>query len=144
MSKHTPRPWTRKYQMPDEYTEPIERNCTFLVSGTCGVIALVIRSGCKTQTNPFIELNPEQFANAQLIVTAPDLLEALRESLEASRLAGIHQHPDGSNLPWYANGIAVLAKAEEVPCDHNEIVSTGDGPFAWKCNKCGHVYGKEG
>lgn len=27
-------------------------------------------------------------------------------------------------------------------CDHNEMVATGDKEHAWKCSKCGYVYGE--
>ncbi|HPM83480.1 MAG TPA: hypothetical protein PLF81_22405 [Candidatus Anammoximicrobium sp.] len=48
-----------------------------------------------------------------LIDAAPELLAALREALHAAKLATIHEHPDtADNLPWYAAGLAAIAKAE--------------------------------
>lgn len=29
------------------------------------------------------------------------------------------------------------------PCDHNEMIANHEPGYAWKCAKCGHVYGKE-
>lgn len=55
----------------------------------------------------------ETEANANLIAAAPELLQALRDSLESARLAAIHQKPDSAELcPWYARGLGVIAKAE--------------------------------
>jgi len=34
-------------------------------------------------------------------------------------------------------------RLREEKCDHNEMVETGDPEHAWKCAKCGHVYGSE-
>ena len=31
--------------------------------------------------------------------------------------------------------------AKQAACDHNEMVETGIKDFAWKCAKCGYVYG---
>lgn len=30
-----------------------------------------------------------------------------------------------------------------IPCDHNEMVATGDKHHAWKCAKCGYIYGDQ-
>jgi hypothetical protein len=120
--------WTIHTQGPDEPVYVIE------AEGMGRFIAL-LDGECKTRA--------EVLANAFLLASAPRLLEALRESLEAARLAGIHQHPDGDDLPWYTQGLAVIAEAKRDPCDHNEMVPTGNATYAWKCAKCGYVYGKE-
>jgi hypothetical protein len=32
----------------------------------------------------------------------------------------------------------------ELLCDHNEMIANDDPGVAWKCAKCGYVYGKQG
>ena len=34
-------------------------------------------------------------------------------------------------------------KPINISCSHNIMVATGDKRFAWKCAKCGYVYGKK-
>jgi hypothetical protein len=50
------------------------------------------------------------------------LLMAAKEAEEAARLAGIHQHPDGGNLPWYARLKAAIAacgrESADAPAAH--------------------------
>ena len=29
------------------------------------------------------------------------------------------------------------------PCDHNQMVATGEMDHAWKCAKCGYIYGDQ-
>jgi len=45
------------------------------------------------------------------ILAVNDLLVALRESLDSAKCAGIHDDPDGKPCPWYARGLAAIAKA---------------------------------
>jgi len=52
-------------------------------------------------------------ANARLIAAAPLLYEACKEAEEASRLAAIHDGPDGELLPWYKQLLAAIAAAEK-------------------------------
>ena len=38
--------------------------------------------------------------------------------------------------------LAHLASDAKANCDHNEMVPNSEPGYAWKCAKCGHVYGK--
>jgi len=92
-SKHTPEPWRLA-----DHGE--------IVAGTLrvGFVQPLGKNGILGATGQ---------ANGLLMDAAPELLAALREALDAAKLAAIHEHPDtADNLPWYAAGLAAIAKAE--------------------------------
>ncbi len=82
-----------------------------------------------------------------------DLEHNLRLLLERWRIAAIRQYEDSSDggkgascqLDECIEDIETLLLPAPEPCDHNEMVSNEGGPgypyYAWKCAKCGHVYG---
>jgi hypothetical protein len=101
MSKHTPGPWN---------TLPEEVDKTYIrVRGT--------RLGCRykvanVMTPDYVCVHPreaeETRANARLIAAAPDLLEALRDLVDA-----ITGRLDGETIALH-NALAVIKKAEGV------------------------------
>jgi hypothetical protein len=80
-----------------------------------------------------------------MLAAAPDLfVQAVRfsECLE-SMLRGKFA-PTRETLEKLAKDArASIAKAKGMPCDHNAMVANDEPGYAWKCARCGHVYGKD-
>ncbi len=81
-----------------------------------------------------------------MLAAAPDLfVQTVRfsECLESILQGGFN--PTRKSLESLAKEVrAAITKAKGTPCDHNEMVACDERGFAWKCAKCGHIYGKEG
>lgn len=95
MSTHTPGPWAI-----DEKTMPI----IVTAQGTGKLVARVLAHTQQT--------HPEYVANARLIVSAPDLLYALK---------GLLRYVDQSNLDeshWTRTARQIIVKAEGKGVDH--------------------------
>lgn len=104
-AKHTPGPWRTYFESPAcEWKLVVDRGGGIV----CNVNS---ETGPDATSAPATRKMPID-ANARLIAAAPDLLDALIESTDAARLAGIHQGPDtADDLPWYAAALAAIAKA---------------------------------
>jgi hypothetical protein len=89
MSKHTPGPWHYK-------------------SGTRGIFGPEGKAIATLHGTPRGYPNPDREANAHLLVAAPDLLEALRDLVDA-----ITGRLDGETIALH-NALAVIKKAEGV------------------------------
>lgn len=98
-TQHTPGPWTIGRGYSSTNATPIRVNGGNL-AWVCGL------------DSEWQFTKEQTAANARLIAAAPDLLDACEESVEAARLAGIHQDPDGADLPWYVRACAAIAKAQ--------------------------------
>lgn len=89
MSKHTPGPWYYK-------------------SGTHGIFGPEGKAIATLHGTPRGYPNPDREANAHLLVAAPDLLEALRDLVDA-----ITGRLDGETIALH-NALAAIKKAEGV------------------------------
>jgi hypothetical protein len=117
--------WTIHTQGPDEPVYVIE------AEGTARFIARLDEEG-----KPRAEL----MANGFLLATAPELLAALEDLTDRVDLVLYAGYVGHERI---ARARAAIAKAKGTSCDHNEMVTNNEPGFAWKCAKCGHVYGKE-
>ncbi len=87
----------------------------------------------------------EVMANGFMLAAAPDLfVQAVRfseclESMLRGKFAPRRQ--DLEDLAREAR--AAIAKAKGTSCDHNEMIANNEPGYAWKCAKCGHIYGKD-
>ena len=80
-----------------------------------------------------------------LLAAAPDLfVQTVRFSeCLASMLRGRFAPTRESLESMAKEARAAITKAKGTPCDHNEMVANDERGYAWKCAKCGHIYGKE-
>jgi len=122
--------WTIHTQGPDEPVYVIEAD------GTARFIAR-LDDECKTRA--------ELMEHGFMLAAAPDLFAQTVRFSEclASMLRGKFA-PTPESLEALAKDVrAAIAKAKGTSCDHNEMIANNEPGFAWKCAKCGHVYGKE-
>ena len=80
-----------------------------------------------------------------MLAAAPDLfVQAVRFSECLDLMLRDKWAPTSETLDKLAiDARAAIAKAKGTPCDHNEMVANDEPGYAWKCVKCGHVYGKD-
>jgi hypothetical protein len=80
-----------------------------------------------------------------ILAAAPDLFDQAVRFSEclASLLRGKFAPTRESMEALAKEARAAIAKAKGTPCDHNEMIANNEPGYAWKCAKCGHVYGKE-
>ncbi len=91
------------------------------------------------------KMRAELMEHGFLLAAAPDLfVQAVRfsECLE-SMLRGKWAPTRETLEKFAANARATIAKAKGKACDHNEMVANDEPGYAWKCAKCGHIYGKD-
>jgi hypothetical protein len=122
--------WILHTQGPDEPVYVIEAD------GMARFIARLDEEG-KTRA--------ELMEHGFVLAAAPDLFVQTIRFTEclASLLRGKFA-PTHESLEALANEArAAIAKAKGMPCDHNEMIANNEPGYAWKCAKCGHVYGKE-
>lgn len=117
--------WTIHTQGPDEPVYVIEAD------GAARFVARLDEEG-KTRA--------EVLANGFRLAASLDLLTALEELIDHGDLALYAGYVGRQRI---AKVRAAIAKAKGIPCDHNEIVANDEPGYAWKCTKCGHVYGKK-
>ena len=91
---HAPGPWK---VVPHEHSD----FDGLTVQSGCGLVATIPSNNC-----PYEEQDDENFANARLIASAPELLDALRRVMEQITDTGT------CNLLEGTRAIAVIAKAE--------------------------------
>ena len=72
----------------------------------------------------------------------PGMIEAIAdyEGESRDRVIYIGDH-DTDRQAAEAAGVKFMW-AKDFFCDHNEMIANDDPAFAWKCAKCGYVYGK--
>ena len=123
--------WTLHTQGPDEPVYVIEAD---------GIARFIARLDYEYKTRA------ELMEHGFMLAAAPDLfVQTVRfsECLE-SMLRGTFA-PTRESLDALAKAArAAITKAKGTPCDHNEMVACDERGFAWKCAKCGHIYGKDG
>lgn len=122
--------WSLHTQGPDEPVFVIE------AEGTGDFIARVDEDD-KTRA--------EVMEHGFMLAAAPELfVQAVRFSECLALLLRGRFSPTLETLESLAREArAAVAKAEGTSCDHNEMVANHQPGYAWKCAKCGHVYGKE-
>ena len=122
--------WTIHTQGPDEPVFVIEAD------GSARFIARLDEEG-KTRA--------EVMEHGFMLATAPDLfVQAVRFSECLALLLRGRFAPTRETLELFATEArAAIAKAKGTPCGHNEMVANDEPGYAWKCVKCGHVYGKD-
>ena len=125
--------WTIHTQGPDELV------CIIEADGTSRFIA---------RLDEELKTRAEVMTNGFLLAAAPELLEACKIVLKRLDLEAVEREISGQDCVFpcaalRSNLRAAIAKAEGTPCDHNECVPNDEPDYAWKCAKCGYVYGKE-
>lgn len=140
MQKHTQGPWV---------TSAVNRN-EVLACGTGA--ARVAKCLDEFDDNPGGPKygSGEVEANASLIAAAPDLLDALTDLVGGCGKEGDLFSSAAMDKARYAIEKANAAVSGGTPsaqvagsaCDHNEMIANDEPGYAWKCAKCGYVYGK--
>ena len=80
-----------------------------------------------------------------MLAAAPELfVQAVRFSECLESMLRDKWAPTSETLENFAIGCPCRDRqGQRQPCDHNEMVANDEPGYAWKCAKCGHVYGKE-